>query len=58
MEFAPICLECENFLKTDKCKVYGVPPFTIKNREKKCESFTGGEYTLYTRESKPKEGEL
>lgn len=53
MEFIPICLECENFIKGDKCKIYGIPPFDIKNREKKCPHFTGGEYDLFTKESQP-----
>ena len=51
MQFIPICLECENFITSDKCKIYGVPPFEIKNRETKCPHFTGGEYDLFTKES-------
>lgn len=47
MQFMPICLECENFEKNDVCKVYGIPPFEIKERKRRCKYFTGGEYTLY-----------
>ena len=55
MQFIPICLECENFKKVNVCTVYGTPPFEIKNREKHCPHFTGGEYVLYTDDSKPTE---
>lgn len=55
MQFIPICLECEKFKKNDVCEVYGTPPFDIKNREKRCLHFTGGEYVLYTAESNPRE---
>ena len=53
MQFIPICLECENFKKWNVCTVYGASPFEIKNREKNCPHFTGGEYVLYTKESEP-----
>lgn len=53
MQFIPICLECENFKKGNVCTVYETPPFEIKNREKHCPHFTGGEYVLYTKESEP-----
>ena len=55
MQFIPICLECENFKKGNICTVYGTPPFEIKNREKHCPDFTGGEYVLYTDDSKQME---
>lgn len=53
MQFVPICLECDNFKKGDICKVYGTPRFDVKNREKNCQYFTGGKYTLYTKEAYP-----
>ena len=46
MEFVPVCLECNNFKENDKCRYYRPIPFSIKNLEKKCPHFTGGEYEL------------
>ena len=46
MEYTPICLECDNFKKGDKCKYYSSIPFKIKNREIRCPYFSGGDYDL------------
>lgn len=46
MEFVPICMDCDNFKKGDKCKYFGTPPFEIKYTEKRCPYYTGGEYEL------------
>jgi len=56
MEFIPICLNCENFKKNDKCPYYRPIPFEIKNREKRCNYYKGDEdfYPLYWNDSKPK----
>lgn len=47
MEFTPICLECGYFQKGDKCPYFEVIPHKIKNREKECPHFSGGEHELF-----------
>ena len=54
MEYIPICLECENFKKGDKCKYFDPIPFKIKNRETRCKYYSGGEYELYGKNAYPK----
>ena len=50
MEFKPLCLECDNYQKGDKCKYYSPIPYGIKNREQKCKFFSGGDYDLLGKE--------
>lgn len=50
MEFVPICLECDNFRKGDRCRFFEPIPHEIKNRENRCPHFSGGEYDLFTAE--------
>ena len=54
MEFIPICLECENFKNGDKCPFFEPIPTAIKNREIRCEHYSGddSDYVLYTKDSK------
>lgn len=52
MEFIPICLECDNYQKKDYCPYYQPIPFEIKNREIKCNYFSGGRYDLIGRDTK------
>ena len=55
MEFIPICLECNHFENGDKCPYYDEIPINIKNRETRCDKYSGDEtnYILYTKDSKP-----
>lgn len=55
MEFIPICLECTHFQNDGKCPYYDEIPFSIKNRESRCEHYNGEdeEYILFTKDSKP-----
>lgn len=55
MEYAPICLECDNFKDGDKCKYFHPIPYKIKNREIRCPYFTGGNYDLLGENAYPKD---
>ena len=59
MEFIPICIECKNFEKGGKCPYFTEIPNAIKNRETRCEHYSGDveDYILYTKDSNPKEEE-
>ncbi len=50
MEFVPICLECENFERGDKCKYFPKIPDEIKLRIKRCKWYSEGEYELFLAE--------
>ena len=53
MEFIPICLECDNFKNRNKCPHYVEIPFEIKNRERRCDLYSGEEmdYVLYSKDA-------